>query len=192
VQRANFRHLRATLAAAHALGLDRISFLAADVSSEAFNRPGGWEADRGAEVALQEDDLSLLAQELDRLEDECAADFASGFIAESPIKLRRRLHQYFAALLGQTEFHPNECNAPWVSSVIEADGTVRPCFFHPPLGNLHEAGSLEAVLNSPEAIAFRQGLNPHINAICRRCVCTLNLREGAYPAPAAEPAIPQT
>src|SRR5204863_8460283 len=36
VQRANFRSLRATVAAAHALGLDRISFLAADVRSEAF------------------------------------------------------------------------------------------------------------------------------------------------------------
>ena len=31
--------LRETVAAAHAIGLDRISFLAADVSSDAFNRP---------------------------------------------------------------------------------------------------------------------------------------------------------
>jgi Fe-coproporphyrin III synthase len=65
-----------------------------------------------------------------------------------------------------------------VSSVIEADGTVRPCFFQPPLGNLHRAGSLDAVLNSPEAIAWRAGLDVRRDPICRRCVCTLALRDG--------------
>jgi len=177
VQHDNFRSLRATVAAAHELGLDRISFLAADVSSEAFNRPGGWDTDRVAQVALEPDDLPLLAAELDALESECAADFADGYIAESPLKLRRRLYQYYAALLGQGDFFPNDCNAPWVSSVIESDGTVRPCFFQPPLGNIYQSGSLDAILNSPEALAWRQGLDTHRDAICRRCVCTLSLRE---------------
>jgi MoaA/NifB/PqqE/SkfB family radical SAM enzyme len=179
IQRTNFQSLRATVAAAHALGLDRISFLAADVSSEAFNRPGGWDDDRVAQVALEPEDLPLLAAEIDALEREHAADFASGYIAESPLKLRRRLSQYYAALLGQGQFFPNNCNAPWVSSVIESDGTVRPCFFQPPLGNIYEAGSLEAILNSPEAIAWRQGLDMRRDAICRKCVCTLSLREAA-------------
>jgi MoaA/NifB/PqqE/SkfB family radical SAM enzyme len=177
VQRANFRHLRETVDAAHALGLDRISFLAADVSSEAFNRPGGWDGERVEQVALEAGDLPLLAAEIDALERERAADFASGYIAEPALKLRRRLHQYYAALHGQGDFFPNTCNAPWVSTVIEADGTVRPCFFQPPLGNIHQAGSLDALLNSPEAIAWRQGLDTHRDAICRRCVCTLSLRE---------------
>lgn len=177
VQRQNFRHLRATVAAAHTLGLDRISFLAADVSSDAFNRPEGWDAQRVAAVALTADDLPLLVDELTALEHEYNADFASGYIAESMLKLRRRLYQYYAALLGQTDFHPNDCNAPWVSTVIEADGTVRPCFFQPPLGNIHESDSLDAILNAPEAIRWRQGLDTRRNAICRRCVCTLSLRE---------------
>jgi MoaA/NifB/PqqE/SkfB family radical SAM enzyme len=177
VQRANFHALRATVAAAHELGLDRISFLAADVSSEAFNRPDGWDGERTAQVALDEADLPLLEAELDALQRECAADFASGFIAEPPIKLRRRLHQYYAALHGQGDFFPNTCNAPWVSSVIEADGTVRPCFFQPPLGNIYQSESLTALLNSPEALAWRQGLDTRRDAICRKCVCTLSLRE---------------
>jgi MoaA/NifB/PqqE/SkfB family radical SAM enzyme len=177
VQRANFGYLRATVAAAHELGLDRISFLAADVSSEAFNRPGGWDEQRATSVALEPDDLPLLAAEIDALEQEFAADFARGYIAESPLKLRRRLSQYYAALLGQADFFPNTCNAPWVSSVIESDGTVRPCFFQPPLGNIYQVGSLDAVLNAPEAIAWRQGLDPQRDAICRKCVCTLSLRE---------------
>jgi Fe-coproporphyrin III synthase len=177
VQRANFRHLRETVAAAHALGLDRISFLASDVSSEAFNRPGGWDGERVAQVALEADDLPLLEAEIDLLERECAADLASGYIAEPAIKLRRRLYQYYAALLGQGDFYPNNCNAPWVSTVIEADGTVRPCFFQPPLGNIYSAGSLDAILNSPEALDWRRGLDTQRDAICRKCVCTLSLRE---------------
>lgn len=177
VQRENVRELRATVRAARELGLDRISFLAADVTSEAFNRPGGWEPEQAAAVALEAGDLPLLAAELDALEREHAADFAAGFIAESPEKLRRRLLQYFAALLGREDFAPVECNAPWVSAVVEADGLVRPCFFQPALGSLRSAGSLAAVLNSPEAVAWRGGLDMARNEICRRCVCSLALRE---------------
>ena len=176
VQRANHHALRATVAAARAAGLERISFLAADVSSDAFNRPDGWDAARTSNVALSRDEIAVLQTELDALEREHVADFADGFIAESPEKLRRRLVQYFTALHGDGTFAPNDCNAPWVSSVIETDGTVRPCFFQPPLGNVHSAGSLSAVLNSPEAIAWRQGLDTHRDAICRKCVCTLSLR----------------
>lgn len=177
VQRHNFRDLRATVRAARELGLDRISFLAADVSTEAFNRPAGWDAARIGQVALAADDLPLLAAELDALERDCENDFASGFVAESPLKLRRRLFQYYAALNGRAEPHPIECNAPWVSAVVETDGTVRPCFFQPALGNVRELGSLDAVINSPEAIAWRQGLDTHRNAICRTCVCSLSLRQ---------------
>jgi MoaA/NifB/PqqE/SkfB family radical SAM enzyme len=175
IQRANYHALRATVAAAQSIGLDRISFLAADVSSDAFNRPGGWDDERVGQVALTADDLPLLDAEIRALERERGGDFASGYIAESPEKLRRRLSQYFAALLGRDHFFPNECNAPWVSSVIESDGTVRPCFFQPPLGNVHSDGGLRAILNSPHALAWRQGLDVRRDAICRTCVCTLSL-----------------
>jgi MoaA/NifB/PqqE/SkfB family radical SAM enzyme len=177
VQRANHRELRSTVRAARSLGLERISFLAADVSSEAFNRPGGWEPDRASGVALGPDDLPTLAAELSALEREHAQDFADGFIAESPEKLHRRLSLYFAALLGGGDFPAVECNAPWVSSVIEADGTVRPCFFQPPLGTLRDGQTFTEILNGPAAVAWRQGLDMERDAICRRCVCSLSLRE---------------
>ena len=106
-----------------------------------------------------------------------AADFASGYIAETPAKLRRRLLRYYEALHDRADFPANICNAPWVSSVIETDGTVRPCFFQPALGNLYEAGSLAAIIYSPEAIAWRKGLDVRRDAICRKCVCTLSLRD---------------
>lgn len=176
VQRANHRELRATVDAARELGLDRISFLAADVTSEAFNRPGGWDEERAAGVALGPRDLPFLAAEIAALREE---DFAAGFIAESRDKLERRLLRHFAALLGEGDFAPVACNAPWVSSVIEADGTVRPCFFQPSLGVLRPGGSLAEILNAPAAVAWRRGLDTARDAICRRCVCSLALREEA-------------
>jgi MoaA/NifB/PqqE/SkfB family radical SAM enzyme len=179
VQRANYRELRATVAAARVARMDRISFLAADVSSEAFNRPGGWGEERVSEVALRAEDLPPLAEEIRLLEDECADELASGFISESAEKLRRRLHGHFSALLGGPPAPPVHCNAPWVSTVIESDGTVRPCFFQPPLGNLRQAGSLDAVLNSDAARRWRAGLDTERDAICRRCVCSLSLRAGS-------------
>ncbi len=177
VQRSNYRHLRAVVAAAHDIGLNRISFLAADVSSTAFNRPDAWDNTHVDLVALQAEDLPVLEDELHQLHNACANDFSNGFIAESEEKLQRRLLQYYMALNGQGDYFPNQCNAPWVSSVIEADGTVRPCFFQPALGNIHQAESLEAILNSGQALAWRRGLDVRRNEICRKCVCTLAMRE---------------
>src|SRR5262245_27148676 len=45
--------------------------------------------------------------------------------------------------------------APWVSAVIEADQTVRPCNFHPPIGNLR-GRSLISVLNSSAPLVLPQ------------------------------------
>jgi Fe-coproporphyrin III synthase len=177
VQRANFRSLRAIVDAAHEIGLTRISFLPVDTHSAAFNRADGGAQEQPAATALTVDDLPHLTAELDALEREHAEDFVQSFIAESQTKLRLRLEQYFRAAAGEGDFAPITCNAPWVSTVIEADGTVRPCFFQPPLGNIHAAGSLEAVLNAPHAIRFRQNLNTNTDSICRRCVCSLALKQ---------------
>lgn len=175
VQRANLRHLGATVAAAREVGLARISFLAADVTSEAFNRPGGWSDQERAAVLPAREDLPALAAEIDALEREEADAFATGFVAESPGKLRERLLAHFAALLGEGPYPESRCNAPWVSAVVEADGTVRPCFFHPPYGTLREA-SLPALLNGERALAFRRSLDVATDPTCLRCTCRLNLR----------------
>jgi MoaA/NifB/PqqE/SkfB family radical SAM enzyme len=173
IQRHNFRDLPNIIEAAHALGLDRLSFLPVDVSSEAFNRPQPWGDERVSDVALSPNETAELAALLEATISRFAQDFASGFIAESPAKLRR-LPRYFAALNGQGDFPPTVCNAPWISSVVEADGTVRPCFFHRAIGNIHEA-PLSAILNAPEAIAFRRQLDVAADPICRKCVCSLSL-----------------
>ena len=94
-----------------------------------------------------------------------------GFIRESPAKLGRIVNHVRAGLGLQPHTAPR-CNAPWVSAVLEANGDLRPCFFHPPIGNT--AGTtLSAVLNGPLAIAFRDSLDVAANPVCRRCVCSL-------------------
>jgi MoaA/NifB/PqqE/SkfB family radical SAM enzyme len=165
VQAANAGQLRATVEAARALGLRSISFLAADLASTAFNRPVVWPAERQSEVAPE---LDTLQQEIEGL---IAAYPADGFILESTAKLRR-IAAHFRAHYGLEPYRAPRCNAPWVSAVVEANGDVRPCFFHPPVGNLSRT-SLADVINGPQARAFRETLDVDTNPTCRQCVCSL-------------------
>lgn len=175
VQRANHDALCRTVECAKQMGLDSISFLAADVSSEAFNRPTLWTTARQKAVALDEGQAKRLQAEIERL---VAAHSSGGFVAESPDKLRRIL-RHFRAYLGEAAAIAPRCNAPWVSAVIEASGDVRPCFFHPPLGSIREH-TLSDVINSSEGLRFRSELDVASNRTCQRCVCSLYLsREAA-------------
>lgn len=179
VQRANFRVLPETIGAAHEIGLDRISFLAVDVETTAFNREEPWDEPRADEVSLGREEVEDFRQIVERTLVERRADFDDGFVAESPEKFRR-IVQYFAARTGDTEPPVPRCNAPWVSAVIEADGEVRPCFFHPSYGNLREA-PLDEILNAPAAVDFRRRLDVRRDPTCRGCVCTLHLNPWSTP-----------
>ena len=172
VQKANHRCLRATVAAAKTLELDSISFLAADLTSEAFNRPLLWPVERQAEIALNDKEVCALENEIEQLITLHVEDICSGYIAESASKLRR-LSRHFRAHLGQLAPESPLCNAPWVSAVIEIDGSVRPCFFHSPFGNINSQ-TLEDVVNGEAAQSFRNALRIAENPICQRCVCSLN------------------
>jgi Fe-coproporphyrin III synthase len=175
VQRLNCAHLRATVEAARGLGLKSISFLAADVQSEAFNRPSIWGTERQNQVALGSGQISFLEDEVERV---IGAGECGGFVVESAEKLRR-IVGHFRAHLGLQHAVAPRCNAPWVSAVLESDGVVRPCFFHRPIGTVGMGASLMEVLNGPEAVGFRRGLDVSTNAICRRCVCSLNWNGGS-------------
>jgi Fe-coproporphyrin III synthase len=172
VQRGNHTRLRDAIQTARDLCVDSISFLAADVHSMAFDRPQGWPLDRQQKIALSESQLPALEAEIESIIDsgECRS-----FVAETPGKLRRIVN-HFRAHLGLTAPVAPRCNAPWVSTVIEADGAVRPCFFHPPIGRIGGRRTAGDVLNGPEAIAFRSTLDVAANPVCRRCVCSLHLQ----------------
>jgi Fe-coproporphyrin III synthase len=170
VQRLNHAELRATIESAREIGLNGISFLAADLTSTAFNRLQIWSADRQSSIALAPEDLPVLEAEMEAI---AAARECGHFVAESPEKLRR-IVDHFRAHTGQTDSVAPVCNAPWVSVVVEADGVVRPCFFHRPIGRIDETTSLAEIINGPDAVSFRAGLDVAADPICRRCVCSLN------------------
>lgn len=174
VQRRNFNCLRATVAAAKLLHFDSISFLAADVISQAFNRELVWPVERQADIALAPSEVAVLENEIELLIDQCHAEISEHFIAESPEKLRR-IARRFREYVGELSPEAPICNAPWVSAVMEIDGSVRPCFFHRKIGNAQH-GTLEAAINSPDALHFRQTLDIKQDPICQRCVCSLNYR----------------
>jgi MoaA/NifB/PqqE/SkfB family radical SAM enzyme len=170
VQRLNHAHLGATVETARAIGLTGISFLAADLISSAFNRLTVWPVERQSAVAITTAELRTLETEIESL---IAAGECGGFVAESPQKLRR-IGDHFRAHLRLSKPVAPLCNAPWVSVVVEADGVVRPCFFHPPIGRLDADTSLASIINGPVAVTFRSNLDVASNPTCRRCICSLN------------------
>ncbi|MDR6943360.1 radical SAM protein [Mucilaginibacter pocheonensis] len=173
IHRLNYRNWPAIIAESKKMGLDQISFLPADVSSHAFNRQQAWTEPKQDEILIPEQELPELNEIISYLLTEYKKDFDSAFIAESPEKIRNIYH-YYAAFYGLNAFPYKKCNAPWVSAVVEADGAVRPCFFMESMGNIRDT-SLNNILNSDEAIAFRRSLDTLTNPTCVKCVCSLNL-----------------
>lgn len=173
IHQLNFRIWHEIINAAKEIGLQQISFLPADVSSHAFNREIAWDENRKHEILLSKNDLPDLKNVIDNLLIRNKKDFSNKFIAESPEKIMK-IYEYYAAFYGLNIFPYKKCNAPWVSTVIKADGTVLPCFFHQAFGNIHD-NSLEEILNSKEAVHFRKTLDMLNNPTCLKCVCSLNL-----------------
>jgi MoaA/NifB/PqqE/SkfB family radical SAM enzyme len=176
LHRHNFRFLPDLVAKSRDLGLDQISFLAADVTSDAFNRrPGLPQADEGAassRLVLDADEVAEFEAAIETVIRTHAREFAERKILPAPDGLRR-LARYYRAHLGQGPFPAVDCNAPWASVFIGSDGAVRPCF-HPPVGNLRER--LLAELLTVAMPAFRRGLQVATDPTCERCVCTLKTR----------------
>jgi MoaA/NifB/PqqE/SkfB family radical SAM enzyme len=173
IHRLNFWNWASIIREAKSMDINQISFLPADVSSHAFNRQMAWEEPRQNEILLSERELPELEGIIGRIINEYWDDFKSGFIAESPGKIWDIYH-YYAAFYGLNPFPFKKCNAPWVSTVVEADGNVRPCFFHDVIGNIRDT-SLADILNSDNAINFRKTLDMSTNSTCVKCVCSLNL-----------------
>jgi MoaA/NifB/PqqE/SkfB family radical SAM enzyme len=170
IHRQNHRELERIVRKAREIGVDRVSFLAADLSSSAFNRTGA--APHAADLALDEAERAELRQLIDVAAADLAGEFATRFVEQPPERLRR-IADYYDALAGAAPFPPVRCNAPWVSLAIEANGDVRPCFFHAPIGNVRDTPIARLVAH--ELRAFRARLDVSTNPTCQRCVCSLKV-----------------
>ena len=180
IHRLNFLVWPQIIESAKEIGLDQVSFLPADVSSHAFNREIAWSAEKQHEIIPELTEFIQLQAVIDSILTNNMSDFENRYIAESPGKIQK-IYNYYAALYGLNPFPYKKCNAPWVSAVIEADGTIRPCFFHPSSGNIH-TDSFDKILNSESSINFRKNLDTDTNDTCKKCVCYLNLPPRMNPA----------
>jgi len=172
VQSGNFTEMRQTVAAAKSLRCASISFLAVDTSSQAFNRELIWPEKIKQSIGLTSAQVSALEEEIELLIEHNAADIRNRYIVEKPEKLRR-IARYFRSRLGEAPSISPLCNAPWVSAVIEVDGSLRPCFFHRTVAETRTQSLTEAI-NSPAAVHFRRTLNIAKDRTCQNCVCSLN------------------
>jgi Fe-coproporphyrin III synthase len=178
LQRANFRELVSFVQLAHEVGATQVSFLAVDVANpHAFGRQDGASPD----AALSVEDLPVFEQLLGELERCGKADFHSGFIAESPLKLRRIL-QYFAAVQGRASYPAVRCNAPEFSAVVDARNRVQPCFFIPAPFDSTVRDDLQEVLDSQGMTALRADIRQRRRPECDRCVCSMWREAGQFTA----------
>jgi Fe-coproporphyrin III synthase len=196
VQKQNHTCLVQTVEAARGIGLASISFLAADIVSNAFGREGdlvrsltvavqeresrvnmnrdregankgaSWSAEKQAEISLAAEEIGTLERQIEEL-----IARRRPFVIDSPEHLRR-IVRHFKAHLGLQQFAAPRCNAPWKSAVLETNGDIRPCFFHPITASAAGA-ALDDALNTTEARRFRESLDVSENPVCRRCVCSL-------------------
>jgi MoaA/NifB/PqqE/SkfB family radical SAM enzyme len=173
LQRYNFKDFVNTVKSAKEVGFDQISFLAADVSTSAFNHTAEWSDERVSEVALNKDETAVFEKIIKASFTELHEAYDAKFIAESRSKMLK-IVQYYKAINGADVYPEVICNAPWVSAVIESNGNVMPCFFHKPYGNIYE-NDFREIINSQEAIQFRKKLNIKTDSICKKCVCSLKL-----------------
>ena len=161
LQAANLGELEGVIGQARSAGFDAVSFLPLDASSDAFG------ADAPARRALlpSEGAIEAFEAEVDRLERSGGLD--RGFVLEDAAKLRR-IARHLRGSAGAGAFERPDCDAPRWSMVVEADGGVRPCFFHAEVG--HAGQGLRAVRASAAyASALRTIEEP--NRTCDRCVC---------------------
>jgi Fe-coproporphyrin III synthase len=167
VQRANFKQLRAFVSLAKKLSARQVSFMAVDVANpHAFGRTDDFSSD----LALRPEELPVLDELLWTMESECEPEFRSGFIAESPVKLRRIL-QYFGAIRGKGTYPEVRCNAPEFSAVVGATGAVQPCFF---IAGPPDAGvDLPLALNSAPMTTLRAKIRAGGQPQCKTCVCSM-------------------
>jgi len=174
IQRRNFRAMGSMVELAQSLGVNRISFLSADVSSSAFHRENSGEATNKNEIALDVAETVEFRELMDRFITRYSSEIQQGFISENSQKLYH-IVQYFGALVGTAQYPRNQCNAPMVSAVITSTGDLLPCYFLPSIGNVRVT-NIETLLNERRMRQTRNNVRSYSLQRCQECVCTLNIR----------------
>ena len=171
ISRRNAGALEQTVAAARFVGFDAVSFLPVDTTSDSF---GGDPATRAVH-ALAAPEIEALRQGIGRL---ARRGVLGAYVVEDERKLLK-IARFLDEARGEAvnaALAPR-CNAPEWSSVIEADGSIRPCFFQPP----SPAAASATLREVRRSAAYRESLRAlgSGNRICASCVCPRHVAMGA-------------
>jgi len=160
--KSNFRFVRETVQAAYAAGLDVLWVLPVAESEYAF---GG---NVGAGQMLSEEEINEFRSIARRLAVENFPLFRDRVLLPSPQQILR-YGDYFYRRLKGAEGQLRPCGEPEHSIIIDADGSVKPCYFQKPVGSLvhNSIGDiLSGRLVSAKLREFRPGEDP----VCADCV----------------------
>ncbi len=176
LQKQNFSQLGDFIELAKRTNVNRISFLAADVQSEAYGRDNrevraSSDETTGSSMVPDINEVLELKTIINEASQKYAGEFSRGLVSESPEKLMH-IARYYAAINGTEEFPRNFCNAPMVSAVITSTGDIHPCFFLPKYGNIRE-GSFKELVNRDTIKETRSKVKVMEPERCKKCVCTL-------------------
>ncbi|HNW38881.1 MAG TPA: radical SAM protein [Candidatus Omnitrophota bacterium] len=167
IQKSNYSELVSIIKTAQDMGMDHLSFSAADMACVAFGRNGKttWQLSEG--ISLDKNDLSQFKTVISDLRNTHPEFFTSRFIIEG-FRVFLHIYNYYKAISGQAEFPAIRCNLPWLYSVIEADGKVKPCYACHDIGNIRQE-PFEKIVNSARLIEFRDNLKKHPGRVCNYC-----------------------
>lgn len=167
IQKSNYSDLASIIMTAQDMGIDYISFSPADVKNIAFGRSGKVDFGTTQNILLDENDLIKFRQIIAGLKKSQPELFSSKFIIEG-FKNLINIHNYYAAMLGKSKFPTVYCNLPWLYAAVDADGKVRPCCLHDPVGNIRQE-SFEQIVNSAAMLELRKNYKKLKNPMCSHC-----------------------
>jgi MoaA/NifB/PqqE/SkfB family radical SAM enzyme len=167
IQKSNYLDLPAIVKTAKDMGMDHISFSAADINYAAFGRDNKVEREAARNILLDENDLIRFKAVITGLKKAGPEFFSSRFIIEG-FKVFLNIHSHYEAMAGKSDFPAVRCNLPWLYAVIDADGNLRPCCLHKGIGNIRQE-SFEKIVASAMMTEFRKKLKKQKNSMCSCC-----------------------
>ncbi len=168
IQKANYTDIPYIIDLATDIWLDQISFLPINIDSTlSFGR----REKLGKDFLLEEQDIEILSELIDKLIISKKSFFESNYIAESPEILRKILVDYFRNIKTGWFVYP-KCNSPEISQYIDSSGRIYPCFFLNSIWNLKSNKLLDIyhwkennyLINKVKSWSFEE---------CKNCVCPL-------------------
>lgn len=171
IQRANFSELPMMIEFAKKLNVECVTFQPVDVCSEyAYGRPIGVK-----NTGVEQSRIGLRVSDLKQFDDIIAEtirvfkmDMQNGFITESQSSFET-MKKYFRAMLGVVDYPVSPCNLPCLSTIIDCEQSVRPCFFLPDFGKTNGKDFAE-LINCEKAIRARTDALSASKIACKRCV----------------------